>query len=85
MPGQDLAQVSWRLGFGVLLDVAVLGTHRETSGRSPAVVVHMQSQDLWAGQAYTAPVRGCEWAAGQNGDHLGLDAGGQAGPTSPGH
>lgn len=85
MPGQELAQVSWRLSFGVLLDGVVLDIHRETSGRSPAVVVHMQSQDLWAVQACTAPVWGCEWAAGQNGAHLELDAGGQAGLTSPGH
>ncbi len=81
------AQVSWSLShlLGALLDGAVLGMHPEPSGRSQAVVDHRQSRDLWAGQACTAPVQGCEWAAGQNGAHLGLDAGGQAGPTLPGH
>lgn len=87
MLGQGPAQVSWSLShlFGLLLDGAVLDTHPEPSERSQAVVVHRQSRDLWAGQACTAPVQGCEWAAGHNGAPLGLDAGGQAGLTSPGH
>lgn len=79
-------QVSWSLAHlpEVLLDGAVLEMHPEPSGRNQAVAVHRQSQDLWAGQAYNALVQGCGWAAGQNGAHLGLDAGGQAAPTSPG-
>lgn len=87
MLGRGPCQVSWSLShlLEVLLDGAVLDTHPETSGRSQAGVVHRQSRDLWAGQACTAPAQGCEWAAGQNGVHLGLDAGDQVGPTLPGH
>lgn len=86
MLGWGPTQVSWSLNhLGVLLDGAVLDKHPETLGRSQAVVVHRRSRDLWVGQACTALVQGCEWAAGRNGAHLGLDAGGQAGLTSPGH
>lgn len=86
MLAQEPAQVSWSLShlLGVLLDGAVLDMHPEPLGRSQAVVVHRQSRDLWAGQAYSAPVKGCEWVADQNGGHLEPDAGDRAGPTSPG-
>lgn len=87
MFGLGPAQVSWSLShlLGVHLDGVVLDMRPETLGKSQAVVVHRQSRDLLAGQACTAPVQGCEWAAGQNGAHLGLDAGGQAGLTSLEH
>lgn len=85
MLGRGLAQVSWCHRLVVLLDGTALGMHPEPSGRSQAVVVRRQSRDLWAGRACTAPAQGCEWAAGQNCAPLGLDAGGQAGLTSPGH
>lgn len=87
MLGREPAQVSWGLShlLGVHLDGDVLDMRLGTLGKSQAVVVHRQSRDLLAGQACTAPVQGCEWAVGQNGAHLGLDAGGQAGLTSPEH
>lgn len=85
MPGWGQALVSWSSAHlpELLLDSAVLDMHPEPLGRIRAVAVHRQSLDLWAELACTAPVQGCGWAAGQNGVHLGLDAGGQAGPTSP--
>lgn len=86
MFGWEQGQVSLSLGYllGVLPDSAVVDMHPEPLGRSQAVAAHRQSQDLLAGQACTAPVKGCEWAAGQNGDPLGLDAGDLAGLTLPG-
>jgi len=84
MHGPGPGQVSWSLFhlLGVLLDVAV---HDVPLVRSQAAAVHKQSQDLWAGQACTAPVRDCGLAVGRNDAQPELDAGGQAGPTSPGH
>lgn len=67
------------------LDAAVLDMAPVPLERSQAVAGHKQSQDLWAERACTAPARGCEWAAGQNCAHQGLDAGVQAEPTSLGH
>lgn len=79
MLGQGLPQLSWRL----LLDAPDI--HPEPSMKSQAVVVHRRSRDLWAALACTAPVQGCGSDAGQNVARLGLDAGGRAGPISPGH
>lgn len=88
MLGRGQAQLSWGLShlLGVVLDAAaaVPDMHPEPSMKSQAVVVHRQSQDLWAALACTAPVQGYGSDAGQNVAHLGLDAGAQAGPTSPG-
>lgn len=87
MFGWGPAQVSWNLShlLGAHLDGVVLDMRLETLGKSQAVVAHRQSRDLSAGQACTAPAQGCGWAVGQNGAHLGLGAGGQAGPTSLEH
>lgn len=83
----ELAQVSWNLHhpLGEYLDDVFPDMGHETLGKSQAEAVHRQSQALLAGQACTALEQGCEWAAGHNDAHLGLDAGGQAGLTSLEH
>lgn len=68
-----LDQVSWSL---LPRPVVPQGTavSDEPRGRSPVVAVRKQSRDLWAGPACTAPVLGCESAAGRSGSQRGPGA-----------
>lgn len=88
MFGRGPPQVFWRWSppLGVHPDGSDLDICPETSGKSQAAVARRQNQDPSAGQACTAPVRGCGQAAGHTGSPPGPGAAGApAGPTSPEH